>query len=91
MQRFQVYRKINNTRMMHISSLLASSRIEAMKIANDKKTNGGHGDYYVTGLVHDIGEGISNNFPLHTQRRINNGGNKVKFKGTLHKYINEKK
>jgi hypothetical protein len=91
MQRYQVYKKIDNTRMMHISSLLATSRIEANKIANDKKTNGGGGDYYVTGLVQDIGEDISNNFPPHTQRRVNNGGNKVKFKGSLYKYINEKK
>ena len=90
MQRYQVYKKINNNRMMHISSLLATSRIEANKIANDKKTNGDGGYYYVSGLVHDIGEDISNNFPPHTQRRINNGGKKVKFKGTLYKYINEK-
>lgn len=76
--------------MMHISSLLAPSLIEAMRIANDKKTNGGGGNYYVTGLVLDIGEDISSNFPPHTQRRINNGGNKIKFKGTLYQYANEK-
>lgn len=90
MQRYQVYKKINNTGMMHISSLLATSRVEAIKIANDKKANGSIGDYYVTGLVHDTGEDISSNLPLHTQRRINNGCKKVKFKGTLYKYTIEK-
>jgi hypothetical protein len=71
MQRYQVYKKINNKRMMHISSLLASSRVEAMEIINNKKTNGDCGNYYVTGLVHDVGENIANNFPPHIQRRIN--------------------
>jgi hypothetical protein len=85
MERYQVYKKIRNGRMMHISSLLAPSRIEAMKIIKDNKNNSG-GDYYVTGLVHDIGEDVSDNFPPHTQRRINNGGNKIKFKGTLYQY-----
>ena len=69
--------------MIHISSLLAPTLIEAIKIANDKKNNGCGGNYYVTGLVCNIGEDISGNFPPHTQRRINNRGNKIKFKGIL--------
>jgi hypothetical protein len=74
--------------MIHVSSLLASSRIEATLIANDKKTNGGGDNYYITGLVHNIGEDIRTNLPNHIQRRINNKGNKIKYKGKLYKYNN---
>lgn len=73
---------------MHIRSLLATSRKDA--IEQDKVNWYGAGKYLVTGLVKDIGEDISRNFPVHTQRRIENGGNKIKFKGSLYKYANEK-
>lgn len=88
MNRFQIYKVVSNGRLMPIRSLLATSRQDA--INQDKKHWYGGGKYLVTGLIKDIGEDISSDFPPHTQRRINNGGNKIKFKGTLYQYANEK-
>jgi hypothetical protein len=79
---------------MHITSLLATSRIEAMQIVNrfEPKQRNKH---YVTGLRINMSDDME--FPQHIQRRIDNKGIKVKYEGYLYKYrikkvaINRKK
>ena len=90
MQRFQVYKKNSLNGLIHINSILAASLGEAIKMANDTKTNGGGDNYYVTGLIRNTNEDISQNFPSHIQRRIINKGNKTKFKSTFYYYKNKK-
>lgn len=87
LQRFQVYkRRLNGGPLIHITSMLAANRIEAIKIDSDPKNTGrvGHGDYYISGITRFIGEDISSDFPVHIQRRIENKGAKVKYLGCLH-------
>jgi hypothetical protein len=84
MERYQVYKKRFEGGFMHITSLLAESRIGAIAFVKDGKRFGGYGNYYVTGLTLCIGEDISSNFPFHIQRRIKNRGVRVKIKGSLY-------
>jgi len=56
MKRFQLYKVVRNGRLMHIASIIAENRIEAMKLVKkDYGRNIAFGfkfwNYYVTGLI----------------------------------------